>query len=186
VVAVDSSDAPGELEELRAFLNSWWIPNDTRQPVDDLPTLAGDHGQWSRALPSVPLPTRSAVPSLRALRDELRANLGVSHPVALGGLIDSHRWRVALTHSDPAPAIRLVPQRRTAAASLLAIAVDAIAIGRWHRLRACPDCGWVFYDTSRNASRTWCSMTGAGGARACGSIAKTRAYRARQAAGASR
>ncbi len=183
---MSSSDAPGELEELRTFLNSWWVPNDSRQPVDDLPTLAVDRRQWSRALPSVPPPTRSAVSTLRALRDELRANLGVSHPVALAGLIDSHRWHVALTEPGTEPAIRLVPQRSTTAAALLAIAVDAIATGRWHRLRACPDCGWVFYDSSRNARRTWCSMTGAGGARACGSIAKTRAYRARRAAGASR
>jgi predicted RNA-binding Zn ribbon-like protein len=183
---MSSSDAPGELEELRTFLNTWWVPNDTRRPVDDLAMLAGDHDQWSGALPSVPPPNRSAVPSLRALRDELRANLGISHPVALAGLVDSQRWHVALTDPGTEPAIRLVPQRRTTAASLLAIAVDAIATGRWHRLRACPDCGWVFYDSSRNARRTWCSMTGAGGARACGSIAKTRAYRARRATGLSR
>jgi predicted RNA-binding Zn ribbon-like protein len=44
----------------------------------------------------------------------------------------------------------------------------------------------VFYDSSRNARRTWCSMTAAGGARGCGSIAKTRAYRARHAAGSVR
>ena len=55
-----------------------------------------------------------------------------------------------------------------------------------HHLRTCPDCGWVFYDSGRNARRTWCSMTAADGARGCGSIAKTRAYRARRAAGRSR
>ena len=71
-----------------------------------------------------------------------------------------------------------MPERDTTASALVAIVVGAIAAGRWHRLRACPDCGWVFYDTSRNARRTWCSMTAAGGARGCGSIAKTRAYRA--------
>jgi predicted RNA-binding Zn ribbon-like protein len=183
---MSSSDAPGNLEELRTFLNTWWVPNDTRQPVDDLAVLASEHDQWARVLPSVPPPTRSAVSSLRDLRDELRANLGVSHPVALAGLVDSHRWHVALAAPGTEPAIRVVPQRPTTGASLLAIAIDAIATGRWHRLRACPDCGWVFFDSSRNARRTWCSMTGAGGARGCGSIAKTRAYRARRAAGPSR
>jgi predicted RNA-binding Zn ribbon-like protein len=49
-----------------------------------------------------------------------------------------------------------------------------VAASSWPRLRACPDCRWVFYDTSRNGRRVWCSMTGADGARACGSIAKTR------------
>jgi predicted RNA-binding Zn ribbon-like protein len=79
-----------------------------------------------------------------------------------------------------APALQVVPEDRTSAAVLLSFAIAAISAGIWHRLRACPDCGWVFYDSSRNARRTWCSMTAAGGARGCGSIAKTRAYRARQ------
>jgi predicted RNA-binding Zn ribbon-like protein len=44
------------------------------------------------------------------------------------------------------------------------------------RVRECPgtgDCGWLFYDTSRNRTRRWCSMEG------CGSRAKMRRYSAR-------
>jgi predicted RNA-binding Zn ribbon-like protein len=46
----------------------------------------------------------------------------------------------------------------------------------WERLKVCgaEDCRWAFYDTSRNRSRTWCSMSD------CGNRAKARAYRARQ------
>ena len=37
--------------------------------------------------------------------------------------------------------------------------------GSWARLKVCPgvDCGWVFYDHSRNNSSRWCSMAVCGG-----------------------
>ena len=58
----------------------------------------------------------------------------------------------------------------------LAIVARAEAEGTWARLKVCPadDCGWAFYDFSRNHSRTWCSMS------ACGNRAKARSYRSRQ------
>jgi predicted RNA-binding Zn ribbon-like protein len=61
-------------------------------------------------------------------------------------------------------------------ARLLAAVADAQCAGTWERLKACAaeDCQWAFYDSSRNRSRTWCSME------VCGNRAKTRAYRARQ------
>ena len=48
--------------------------------------------------------------------------------------------------------------------------------GTWDRLKACPNdrCRWLFYDHSRNGSRTWCSMD------VCGARSKMRAYRARR------
>jgi predicted RNA-binding Zn ribbon-like protein len=47
--------------------------------------------------------------------------------------------------------------------------------GDWPRVRRCPapDCAWVFWDSSKNASRRWCSM------RVCGNRAKARAFRLR-------
>jgi predicted RNA-binding Zn ribbon-like protein len=59
----------------------------------------------------------------------------------------------------------------------LLLAVERLqAAGTWPRLKACPadDCEWAFFDTSRNHSRTWCSME------ECGNRAKTRRYRARK------
>jgi predicted RNA-binding Zn ribbon-like protein len=52
----------------------------------------------------------------------------------------------------------------------------AQADGSWERLKACRDeeCRWVFYDSSRNRSGTWCDMG------LCGSRTKVRAYRQRQ------
>lgn len=43
------------------------------------------------------------------------------------------------------------------------------------RVKECPgpDCGWLFYDGSKNRSRTWCSM------KTCGNTAKVQRFRAR-------
>jgi predicted RNA-binding Zn ribbon-like protein len=61
-------------------------------------------------------------------------------------------------------------------ARLLAAVADSQAAGTWERMKACAadDCEWAFYDSSKNRSRTWCSMG------VCGNRAKTRAYRARR------
>ena len=44
------------------------------------------------------------------------------------------------------------------------------------RIKQCgsDECGWLFYDTSRNRSRHWCDM------KDCGNIAKVRRFRQRQ------
>jgi predicted RNA-binding Zn ribbon-like protein len=44
-------------------------------------------------------------------------------------------------------------------------AADLLTTGRLDRIRECPGadgCGWLFYDTSRNGRRRWCSMEGCG------------------------
>ncbi|MCF6470056.1 CGNR zinc finger domain-containing protein [Nonomuraea sp. MG754425] len=55
--------------------------------------------------------------------------------------------------------------------------VAAAAMGAsWDRLKVCAEetCQWAFIDSSKNRSRSWCSM------RVCGNRTKTRAYRARK------
>ena len=68
---------------------------------------------------------------------------------------------------------------RGALTRLLVAAAGAGADDSWRRLKICAadDCAWAFYDTSKNQSRTWCSM------KVCGNRAKTRSYRARQSTG---
>jgi predicted RNA-binding Zn ribbon-like protein len=41
-------------------------------------------------------------------------------------------------------------------------AVELLTDGRMDRIKACPSCGFLFYDTSRNGSRRWCSMDDCG------------------------
>ncbi|MFF4759734.1 CGNR zinc finger domain-containing protein [Streptomyces sp. NPDC001292] len=69
----------------------------------------------------------------------------------------------------------------TAREEILRLAVELVLEQRWRRLRACPDCRWVFYDQSRNNSRTWCSMYAGETGRACGSIAKVKRMRSKKA-----
>jgi predicted RNA-binding Zn ribbon-like protein len=60
---------------------------------------------------------------------------------------------------------------------IVAVAFRAMLDGSWGRLKACRQCGWAFYDTSKNRSGSWCSM------QLCGNRTKTRAYRRRKSAG---
>ena len=58
----------------------------------------------------------------------------------------------------------------------LLLAMELVQLlGAWPRLKACAadECQWAFYDSSRNRSRTWCSME------VCGNREKTRRYRGR-------
>ena len=58
-------------------------------------------------------------------------------------------------------------------------AIDVLTHDNLERVKECPgagDCGWLFYDTSKNASRHWCSMEG------CGSRLKMRRQYARKKA----
>ena len=89
-------------------------------------------------------------------------------PLTLGG---------STTH----PRLRPVHQGVRGGLSLVLVAVQAaVADGTWKRLKICADdeCGWAFFDASKNQSRNWCEW-------GCGNRAKTRSYRARRRASAS-
>jgi predicted RNA-binding Zn ribbon-like protein len=80
---------------------------------------------------------------------------------------------------DERGALRLEPDGEDvdgALAAILARVLEADASGAWRRMKSCPGahCGWLFYDASRNASSTWCSMA------ICGNRSKTAAYRRRR------
>lgn len=60
---------------------------------------------------------------------------------------------------------------------MILIVIKAMSDGSWRRLKACRDseCLWAFYDSSKNQSGRWCSMS------VCGSRSKAREYRKRKA-----
>ena len=154
----------------RELLNSWLIPNDTRQPDDRFAEWAATHAVDD-----------GDHDTIRRLRDDLRAALeGGTEPDAV-----VNRW-IERTGVRPRVSGGSVRFRHDGgpAGELLTTVVTAMADGRWARLKTCPDCRWAFYDHTRNGSKRWCLMTAGGpGGRSCGSIAKVRAYRARQAPG---
>jgi predicted RNA-binding Zn ribbon-like protein len=159
--------APAELEQVRTLLNSWLIPNDSRQPTDRFGALAREL-RWRRADAEL----------VRELRDDLRQAMESGDARCL------NQW-IARTHLRPVVEEGGIIYRHRAgpAGHYLAAVISAIGAGTWKRLKACPDCKWVFYDNTRNGSKRWCLMYAGGpDGRACGTIAKVRRYRDRQAA----
>jgi predicted RNA-binding Zn ribbon-like protein len=63
-----------------------------------------------------------------------------------------------------------------AVATLLSILHEAQLFGEWSRLKGCRQCGYVFFDRSKNRSAAWCAMS------ICGNRTKNRAYRRRRSA----
>jgi hypothetical protein len=180
---VDEKAAPGGLEQVRAFINTWLVPNDTRVPEDRLPELVADPARWRAELPGVPPDPGDPgdLGELVRLREALRRSLGLERPVELDGWLRRHPLRAEIPADPDAPPLALRPETAGPIGHILALAAEAIRAGQWARLKACPDCKWVFYDHSRNGGRRWCAMTaGSPYGRGCGSIAKVRSYRERK------
>ncbi len=185
----DSQVAPGRLELVRIFLNTWRIPNDTREPVDELVSLSamqrfysswfadsdGDSGVF-------------IVPELVwQLRADLRSILGKDDVLALDEWLARQPVEVRLScDAEGMPTLRYRPagvQGCRLCAEVVALVVEAIARSTWMRLKACPDCQWAFYDRTKNKNKVWCLMTASGPqGRSCGSISKVRSFRERQKA----
>ena len=88
---------------------------------------------------------------------------------------DSSRLKVAFDdsgHTALEPATEGVDR---AVATLLGILHDAQLGGQWPRLKGCRQCGYVFFDRSKNRSAAWCSMS------ICGNRTKNRTYYRRRA-----
>lgn len=162
---------PEELERVRELLNTWSIPNDTRSPTDELDAVLAARGVG-----------RADADLLRELRDDLRAV--VEGGTQQEGRLDAWVVRLGVRPTVTAGRLGFVHGGGTAGDLLVAV-LEAVVTGQWSRLKACGDCRWVFYDTTRNTSRRWCQMYAGGpDGRACGTIAKVRRYRARQATAA--
>ena len=175
--------APGHLELVRAFVNTL----DLETGVDglDQPEALKRWFLERRLLePGAPISaaTVQRTAAVReALRSLLRANAGERlDPDSLATLEAALRWAGLAVVFDERGRIALEPGRPGVAGAvgqLLKVVSEAMADGTWARLKACSaaDCGWAFYDSTRNRSGRWCSMA------VCGNRAKVRAYRERQA-----
>lgn len=180
----DRQPAPGNLWLVQSFVNSRWdLERDLQDKFGDGNGLA----TWLVERDLVPAGTPvSEADRRRALdaRDGLQALLFANNGAELE-LEAVDRMDRALRGPGPVVHLRadsrpdFVPWRRDldgALGLIGTIAAIAQLDGSWLRLKACPgkDCGWAFYDHSRNQAGTWCSMS------VCGSRAKARDYRRRQ------
>jgi predicted RNA-binding Zn ribbon-like protein len=170
--------APGRLELVRRFCNSA-----NRENGADRLAEPGGLARWLQAegLPSPPTPAdpRTVVAFREHLHGLVRAHTtATSAEPDLRGLVDLLAPVSFAVVAGPAGLDLSVcaPDPHGRLLGLLALAVvDAQYRGTWPRLTACAHCGWVVYDSSKNRSARWCSMT------ACGGRAHARTYRRRRA-----
>jgi predicted RNA-binding Zn ribbon-like protein len=176
--------APGDLEKVRAFVNSVDIERATERLTDSA-ALAGWISEHNLADPDIRATRtdlRRAVNVREALRQVLLAhNDGTPAPDAARQTLDEAARRARLQlHFKSTGAAALEPEAGGvdgALGRLLAIVHGSIADGTWVRLKACREhtCEWAFYDHTKNRSGAWCNMA------VCGNRAKARAYRERRA-----
>jgi hypothetical protein len=181
-----NTPAPGELELVRRFLNTWRIDAGTRQPADELPWLLRDPRAWEERFPGWPPGSGDTEDLLARLREDLRRSLGAPEgwTEALNGWLGGYPLVARVVEEDGSVSVRYEPgPEADFAGRVLAAVPSNIADDTFFRLKACPDCRWVFYDKSRSRTRVWCGMYAGEGGRACGTISKVRRYRQRHKAG---
>jgi predicted RNA-binding Zn ribbon-like protein len=177
--------APGPLALVQAFLNTHY---DLGAPHE-----AGDgrrddrHGaevwhspdayaEWLRARGLIADPATVDADELqRAIRarDALRALISGEDDGAWAALADAGQGApVEVRFTAAGPAFAPNGSAASAVGLVLAHAAQAMSDGSWERLKICPgrDCGWAFFDHSRNGSGRWCSMS------ICGGREKARAH----------
>lgn len=175
-----TGEAPGDLEFLRAFVNS-------REVDEDKDYLESPESAqaWLResGWPIEVVLDSNDCDLLCRLREAFRMQLLVHS----GHGDDRDAAEVITEIAQTAPLIvdvseaapRLTPAADGIASvvgQLLAAYYEANIDGMWDRLKACQKdtCQWAYYDRSKNGSRKWCTSTG------CGNVMAARAYRSRQ------
>jgi predicted RNA-binding Zn ribbon-like protein len=183
--------APGRLALVQAFVNTYFDLTPGRHGNDVLSSPAA-LASWLAKRGLMSPGTRLRCQDLEhalalrgALRDLLRtATNGEGATASEFGPVNALAQGAAVEiRLDPSGPRFTNPDETSIAGSvgvLLALVATAMIDGTWSRLRICPgrDCGWAFYDHSRNQAGRWCSMS------ICGGREKARAhYRRRRGAG---
>jgi predicted RNA-binding Zn ribbon-like protein len=176
--------APGRLELLQRFVNTY--NHDFPTDWDRIGTAAKATA-WLREKrlisPGDRLSAADAA-GLRGLREALRAlvlaNHGERPPGAAMATVRAAAATAGLRVAvDDAGRTALEPEAGGAdgaVATLLGILHEAQLSGQWPRLKGCRQCGYAFFDRSRNRSAAWCAMA------LCGNRTKNRAYYRRRRA----
>lgn len=172
--------APGRLGLVQAFLNSFHDIGEEfgKDQFSDPQAL----GEWfsGRGLPIDPAQVsraelRRALAVRTGLRALLIANNGGTPDAEAVAELDAATERASFGVRLAQNRAELVPHAPGvdgALAVVLSAVAESMLDGSWSRFKACPgpDCGWAFFDHSRNGGGVWCSM------QVCGGRAKQRAY----------
>ena len=138
--------------------------------------LLRDPERFPRVLAHLELPADTDRDDLIRLRDALRGIVGgESDPAALDAVASRHPLRLAVVDGE------LVLRGDDGIAEVISLVQQTLAAGTFARLRSCrnPDCGWIYFDSSKNRSGRWCSTE-------CSHVMRSRAYRSRQAGSTNR
>lgn len=174
--------APRSLDLIRRFINTTNLESgaDQFERVQDLDRWLATEGFV--APDPVDADQREL---LRAVRESLRG-AAVDHRdgaddagsmQAFGTLVSEVRFRF-----DPSVApLPVTSEAREGSidhllGTIAVLVATAVVDGTWSRFKACTNCRWAFYDSSKNRSSRWCSMS------ACGGRSKVRNHRARRRA----
>jgi predicted RNA-binding Zn ribbon-like protein len=177
-----STAAPAPLRLVQAFLNTW---NQGSVEARDRLGTAETARDWLSSYGLVDAHAAISEPArerLVAFREALR---GV---VCAGdrALVDPIDRRIVNDAAEGGVRVVLGSEGRfrtdpigwgveAAMARMLDVCYRAWLDGTWQRLKGCRRCRRIFYDRSKNRSRTWCSMS------TCGNRTKNQAYRRRRA-----
>ncbi len=170
--------APGRLELLQRFINTWnqdlpadrdrlASPQSAQVWLREEQLIAGEAGI-----------SAADAARLRTLREAFRS-LILAH---VTGQRDTRSIPTVLAAATVATLVITIDgDGRTrlearqagvdgAVATLMGIVHEAQLSGDWVRLKACRQCGYAFFDLSKNRSATWCAMS------VCGNRSKNRAH----------
>ncbi|WP_439858333.1 CGNR zinc finger domain-containing protein [Pseudomonas syringae] len=177
-----------ELETLRAVANTFSISHETREFYDELPELLLSEKSWFDRFGQFPNLKRNASRGneLARVRDSLRRFIlrEEGADARLSELFVEKGLHIGVVTDDSSVTATVIASADGDASSyLLIVAANLIIRGEIVKLKICPDCRCVFIDNTRNSSKRWCGMTKGGvNGRACGTIAKVKAFRSRKAA----
>ena len=177
-----TSEAPGELEFVRRFVNTL----DIEAGTDELATPS-EAAAWLSGRGSSVRVDRGGLEQLVEAREALRDLVSARGTEAEGdaaAAVDAIARRHPVVARLSTPPV-LAPSSRSGVDAVIERILGLVAAARidgsWVRMKTCANdgCRWLYFDHSRNRSRTWCTMD------TCGSRAKMRAYRSRGRAAAS-
>ncbi|OOR21723.1 CGNR zinc finger domain-containing protein [Bacillus cereus] len=171
---INNQVAPGELEIVRSFLNTWEIPNDTRKPLEHLNCEEDIKNFISKNFSGIKFSGK--LEDVHQFRKDVRMSLETNNVDNLTKWLTSYPINISILDVENIQYNAV--KQHDFFSEVLIIIVKSISLSQWKRLKACPDCKWVFYDNSRNGSKRWCGMYASEPkGRSCGTIAKVQRHR---------
>jgi predicted RNA-binding Zn ribbon-like protein len=170
-------DVPATVAVVRDFVNT----TDHETGSDDLATPAALAAYLHRegltdTLVRASTSQLDLAHRLRAgLRQALEEHDGIgAEPPGLAAVLE--QLDVCLSYGATGPVLTTTATGVFGGLARIGVAAHTMAVeGLWGRLKVCAsdECGWAYFDHSKNRSRSWCEY-------GCGNKIKTRSYRARR------